>query len=858
MAREWCHSMRRLLTLAVGVWLAMGVEAQAPWTKNVSRPNNVKSGLADRHIALWQSHGRYYDQGKGYWKWQRPNLFCTTEDLFTQTIVVPYLIPMLENAGAVVFTPRERDLQRQEIIVDNDFCYPGGKLEGNNIQTNTVTGFRYHTGNYRDGENPFRAGTALTLATTAVGTTSSLIYVPEIKEAGRYAVYVSYPHLDDAVDDVHYTVCHKGVRTEFVVNQQIGFGTWVYLGTFDFGLTSAEDHSGDNCIELSTASKQKGHIGADAVRLGGGMGNVARAGEKSGLPRCLEGARYACQWAGAPYEVYSPKDGENDYTDDINCRSLMVNWLSGGSTMNPQEEGLGIPFELSLAVHSDAGYQEDGESIYGSMAIATTSNGGSTRLPSGLSRQTSLTFAGQLLDNLNSDMLRTFHRWDKRFLRDRNYSETRLPNVPSAIIETMSHQNFPDMKIGEHPYGKFMVARSLYKTILRYVASRHKTKYVVQPLPPHAFSVTLDGAKATLRWAATNDPLEKTATPTSYNVYTATEGKDFDNGMNVGTNSVVVTLKEGVQYDFRVTACNDGGESFPTETLSAFVTTDAKGVILVVNGFERLSAPYVVDNYEEQGFDLTRDEGVQMGLYHGWSGHQTSFDKRRMGSESFGGLGYCGDEMVGHFVMGNEFNYVCVHCTDIAEGKKYSVASCSLDAFKNGDVGNLSQYAMLDLVFGLQKDDEQLGLHFKTFSPEVKKQLETYAKKGGAILVSGSFLGSDMRSADEMKWLGDMLHLRYRVKDDQKVSETVKGLGTSFSFFHELTSEHYAATHPEILSPVDDKAAICVMQYSDGTSAAVAYKGKCSTFAMGFPFECIKESKTRGKLMQAIISYLLK
>lgn len=57
---------------------------------------------------------------KGYWKWQRPNLFGTTEDLYTQTIVIPYLLPMLENAGAVVISPRERNWQKQEVIVDND------------------------------------------------------------------------------------------------------------------------------------------------------------------------------------------------------------------------------------------------------------------------------------------------------------------------------------------------------------------------------------------------------------------------------------------------------------------------------------------------------------------------------------------------------------------------------------------------------------------------------------------------------------------------------------------------------------------------------------------------------------------
>lgn len=92
----------------------------APWVENISKPNIISNGLANRHIAVWASHGRYYDIEKSKWRWQRPILFSTTEDLFTPTIVVPYLLPMLQNAGAVVFTPRERDWQTNEVIVDND------------------------------------------------------------------------------------------------------------------------------------------------------------------------------------------------------------------------------------------------------------------------------------------------------------------------------------------------------------------------------------------------------------------------------------------------------------------------------------------------------------------------------------------------------------------------------------------------------------------------------------------------------------------------------------------------------------------------------------------------------------------
>ena len=77
-------------------------------------------GLSGRHIALWQSHGRYYDDETGLWDWQRSPNHRTLEDVFTQSYVLPFLIPMLENAGAVVLTPRERDTQTREAVCDND------------------------------------------------------------------------------------------------------------------------------------------------------------------------------------------------------------------------------------------------------------------------------------------------------------------------------------------------------------------------------------------------------------------------------------------------------------------------------------------------------------------------------------------------------------------------------------------------------------------------------------------------------------------------------------------------------------------------------------------------------------------
>ena len=218
-----------------------------PWVKNISRPYTIDHGMEGRHLALWASHGRFYDINRGRWRWQRPALFCTTEDLFTQTIVVPYLMPMLENAGAVVFSPRERDWQRHEVIVDNDqtdqtvaFKYEESYFK-HPWETTKVPGFRMHKGHYADGENPFEAGTArMTETTKNKKKLSTINYQPHLPEAGRYAVYVSYPTLPNSICDAHYTVWHQGQATEFTVNQQMGGSTWVYLGTFDFDGGSSE------------------------------------------------------------------------------------------------------------------------------------------------------------------------------------------------------------------------------------------------------------------------------------------------------------------------------------------------------------------------------------------------------------------------------------------------------------------------------------------------------------------------------------------------------------------------------------------------------------------------------------------
>ncbi len=847
-----------------------------PWVFNVSRPYFITQGLQNRHLSVWASHGRYYDAGTNRWKWQRPNLFCTNEDLFTQTIVVPFLIPMLQNAGAIVFTPRERDWQKHEVIVDNDDAvkrpYYLEVETGKKWKACDSVGFAARQVSYTDGENPFRNGTVRQAKATRRKNCSEISYQPNIPEAGRYAVYVSYATLPKSVPDAKYIVYHKGQATEFTVNQRMGGGTWVYLGTFDFdGGCNAF-----NRVVVTNHASKRGVVTTDAVRFGGGMGNITRGGYRSGLPRCLEGARYYAQWAGAPYAVYGGRNGANDYADDINTRSLMTNWLGGGSVYMPALEGGGVPIELSLALHSDAGYNKDGRTTWGPLAICTTDfNDG--MLCSGVSRMTSKDFAQALLKNLVSDMQSRYGDFSERYLWDRNYSETRLPEVPSAIIEMLSHQSFPDMKIAQDPEGKFWIARSIYKTILRYVSSNHGKPYTVQPLAPDNFSaVAGNDGYAHLSWNPQADKDEPSAMPDSYIVYTACGKGGYDNGTVVKGAYCKIPIEQGKLYRFKVAAVNRGGESFPSEELCVLKSAQAKKNILIVNNFHRLAAPQVIDNDSLQGFDMDQDPGVSYGLTAGWIGKQLVFDRRRMGVENSSGLGYCGEEMAGDFMAGNDFNYVAEHAAALAASGKYNMASCSVQALLSGKV-KTEQYHAIDLINGLERNDGYTHTYYKTFTPLLQRLLRAYTQGGGALLVSGSYTGADMLTDNEQAFLADVLKVSYEptgthytiempIAEDSTVlvrdsivqtSAQVTGLGLNFAFHNTPNAHHYAATHPEILKPQEASKAFTAMRYSTGTSAAVAYRGNdYRSLTVGFPVECITDERLRKDIMSGILKFL--
>ena len=831
----------------------------AAWVKNISRPNEISRGLQDRHIAIWQSHGNYFKNDKNEWGWQRPRLFCTTEDLFTQSFVLPYVIPMLENAGAIVYTPRERDTQKNEIIVDNDTPNASLYLEVGSKKAHWATapikGFAQKKAIYRDGENPFTDGTCRFIPTERKKKKNKdqafAEWVPTLPAKGEYAVYVSYRTLPNSVSDAKYLVFHNGGVTEFKVNQKIGGGTWVYLGTFEFD----KGNNDYGMVVLSNESSEHGVVCADAVRFGGGMGNITRGGKTSGLPRYLEGARYSAQWAGMPYEVYAGRKGENDYADDINTRSNTINYLSGGSVYNPQQPGLGIPLEMTMALHSDAGCSKTDELI-GSLGIYTTDfNNG--KLNTGIDRYASRDLADILLTQIQKDIYSSYNlSWTRRSMWNRNYSETRLPATPSTIIELLSHQNFADMQLGHDPNFKFTVGRAIYKGILQFVAGQHDKEYVVQPLPVSNFAIRFGKKKNTLElsWKGENDPQEPTAQPREYIVYTRIGYGGFDNGTLVSKTSHTVKIEPGLVYSFKVTAVNRGGESFPSEILSAYKAKRERERVLIINGFDRVSGPAVINTFDKAGFDLKQDPGVPYLSNISFSGAQIGFDRAQAGKEGEGSLGYSGRELEGMKIAGNTFDYPFIHGKAIQAAGKYSFVSCSDEAVENGTV-TLEDYPVVDYILGMEKEDPVHKVYYKTFSSAMQRIITSYCQSGGNLFVSGAYVGSDMSGTQgNREFTEKILKYGYQSSMTDKSSNRINGLGRTITIPQVPNETSYAVPAPDCIVPVD--TAFPVFTYVPGNqSAGIAYKGNYRTFVLGFPFESIQSEADRATIMAGILGF---
>ena len=876
--------------------LSQPTQPRIPIVRNISGGIHFTEGLSNRNIALWHSHGWYYQNTLDRWGWQRPRLFMTVEDIWTMSFVVPYITPMLENAGARVFIPRERDIQRHEIIVDADGSSKGSvyKEKGEQIEVGSDKGFGMKVPFLMEGENPFRMGQSRQIPVDINGD-SHISYIPEIPETGEYAVYVSYAVNDLNVTDAHYTVSHSGGKTSFLVNQTMGGETWIYLGTFRFEKGINPAHA---MVELTSQSGETGKwVSADAVKWGGGMGNIVRGkiqqmdqlrhvrDEKgfaidsalwlpfaSQRPRYQEGARYYLQYAGMPDSlVYSINENKNDYKDDYQARGEWVNYLMGapnGPAANPKVKGLSIPIDMAMAFHSDAGITPD-SSIIGSLMIYNTTFAPDT-FPNGQSKWASRDLADIVQTQLVDDLQKLYEpQWMRRGMWNKQYSEAVRPKVPTVLSEFLSHQNFADMLLAQDPRFKFDVGRAYYKGILKFLTFQNGQKYVVQPLPVSHFRMNLEGKNIRLSWNSVVDPLEPSAVAKSYKVYTRIEQGGFDNGRLVNEPTLLLTnMSTGVIHSFKITAINEGGESFPSEILACSLPTDDKKPVLIVNAFDRICGPEAFDNGKQAGFMTAQDEGVAYKTNLCFVGEQYDFNRiSPWKDDDASGFGSSHADRETHIVQGNSFDYPMVHGQSF-RNNGFGFISMSDEAFEQNRWGR-NEFSALDLIFGEEKTTKRLyGMSrkdFTIFTPEIRMAILAYTSSEDAkLFLSGAYIGTDLELCGDTlarKFAADVLHYKPMTNHASKsskvfpVNELRDQFSGEFSFVQDYNKAIYKVESPDAIEPQGKEARVLFRYRGDNKTAGVCFDGNYHTLVLSFPFESISTNQQRDELIGQILKY---
>lgn len=802
-------------------------------------------GLDGRYIALWQSHGRYWNADRDSWIWQRAPLHRSVEDMLTQGFVLPFLIPMLERAGAYVMTPRERDLSKEEIIIDNDPTFEGFRdsltrqfgqyREEGQGWKDASEGFADFKRRYTFEDNPFKAGTSR--STKAAG--ASAYWSFSVRRRGFKAVYVSYKTLQNSTTRAHYTVKHLGGETEFTVNQKRGSGTWIYLGTFEFAPDSTWS------VSLDGQGLTEGEaLCADAVKIGGGMGKLERGGKTSGVASSAEGAHYWMQWAGVDKDV--TQNWDTDYTNDFASRGPWV------AMMREQKN---IPIDLSLGFHTDAGLAQK-DSTIGTLAIYTLRCDGEREFPDGRDRSVSRLLCAFVQSQVVEDVREDFNpEWSRRGLWDKSYSESRTAGVPAMILELLSHQNLPDMKLALDPAFRFVASRAVYKGILKTLSAFYGCSYAVQPLPPRAFSAILDGSKVMLRWAETPDDKEPTAVPSAYIVYTRRDGGVFDEGTRVEGTSYTTDIEKGHIYSFKVEALNAGGRSFPSEILSiGSPASKPKGKVLIVNDFTKVSGPAVIEGDKYAGFDSRTDTGVGYISDITYVGENYEFDREaEYLSDDYAGFGASYDDRAGEIIAGNTFDYPYVHGKALLD-LGYEFCSTSARAFASEDFdlsgedsSLISGYgaSVLDIICGKQGGSER----FPVFTDDLVGAIEGFTKRGGGVFLSGCNIASE-RPDFCAKVFG------YKLATPRG---TATGLVDDMPFASTLNPEVYCIEQPEGLLPVGKTAEIWLRYPKDSYGAAIKYS--CPSHravSLGVPLETFHDGDDRLRILREALEYLIK
>jgi fibronectin type III domain protein len=716
---------------------------------------NPPKGLSGEEFVVSPGHGINWEGD--VWDWERPLCFGEREDHHTAAICNRWLLPYFKNAGAVVYSCRERDEQPHEVIIDLN-------------SINDSSGYNCEWQEFTDGI-PY-GGTALKSSSGDISCTASIQFSADIPEDGFYSVSIWYPENPDPCDYVEYIIMDGGGNEHiFRINQAKNCSRWNYLDSYYFKAGKQE-----KILTISGAGTEPGKsILADAVCLGSGMGSSDFGGGVSGRLRWEESSQAWLKYMGAPEYVWNLGFGDHDSL----VRFYYTNWQTPG--------------KLFLRIHTNA---LDGTMASGSYARFW-----------GLTEEDNIR-----LDGIYSRMLDSvWKNWDKSWTKMSPSSSVTPWSFPSILLELGFHDTFdPDSIYIMDPDFRHIICRGIYEGVADYLTSGTEVVYLPEA-PSAPYAVCQDGESVKIGW---RPPVFGTA-PDGYRIFYSTCPYSFKDNVYVDAaiDSVNInSLESGRIYYFRIRAENEGGISFPTETLAAVIASDSEK-ILIIGAFDRMD----------------------------WLVPETD----------------------------NTHNYVIQHIKAMYGAAPQSGISISIDyasneAIEHGDI-DLKNYFMVDWSLGEEgrKFPKTANLGFsrdEAFTPEEIDAVNTYLENGGMLFLSGSEFASDLfdnASSGERYFLQNKLRCRFINGD----AENYKIRGRENTFFDGIlldlddgSSGTYNVEEPDVIAPGYNAISILEFDSSDKV-AGVQYIGDdYRVIAFSFPFETIKGEDLRIKIMERIFN----
>jgi len=518
----------------------------------------------------------------------------------------------------------------------------------------------------------------------------------------------------------------------------------------------------------------------------------------SGMPQWTEGARAWLVSQGADSTLWDLYEGD-EYKEDMKCRAMWVNSLENAP-------------DLCLAFHTDGLDSGDDSTIVGTLVIYTAHDDeGNTTLRNGRDRErVNRNLADWIQTQVTEDIRHIAPEWTRRQLKEANYCETRVPVVPSIILELLSHKNLADMKYGLDPKFRFAASRAVYKGILRYLNGPETT---VQPMPVAELAIRADGM---LQWKVPTDSIEPSARPTYYMVYSQADNGEWD-VQQVTDTHVRMDIQPGVRYTYYVVAGNEGGLSFPSPMVSAYLSERQEApTVLVVDGFNEVYGP--------EWFTDSTFAGIVPGTYAcedafscAYIGQQWNYTRTDPWTNDDNcGWGACYRDHAGQLTVGNTHNYAALHGQVL---RKIGISYVSCTA---GMVMIDSSFTMVDYICGRNR---------VPMNTECLQQIADYLDRGGRLLLS-----TDHFSAIDPVWAKRYLHTSYYAA---QATHSGRINGTRHRLYHlllEPNEEQLFTCHPEALKPLDD--AVKMATYEDmRVPAAVGYNHQ--TLVFGFPLEAV-------------------